>query len=113
MNAESQSITLACESAANFRVVTADLATVFRPGIINHPSDEMSPTQHKLSQQVLEFLIAQQDWFMMDVSPPTRRDSILGPVQPTAQDAMIVPTEKGDDPAEGKWKVVESGQVRR
>ncbi|KAG8908359.1 hypothetical protein FRB99_007286 [Tulasnella sp. 403] len=94
---------------ADKNLMTAqNLATIFRPGIINHPSHELAPTEHRLSQEVLEFLIAQQDWFMMDVSPPPRRDSILGPLQPTAQDVLIVPTEKGDDPAEGSWKMVET-----
>lgn len=44
---------------------------IFRPGLISHPQHEMSPQEYKLSQRVLEFLIAQQDWFMLDISPPT------------------------------------------
>lgn len=47
-----------------------DLAVIFRPGLINHPSHEMSPKEHQLSQEVLEFLIEHQDWFMLDVPPP-------------------------------------------
>lgn len=80
--------------------------------MINHPSHEMSPVDHRLSQEVLEFLIAQQDWFMMDVSPPSRKDSILGQIQPGSQDITIVPTDKQDDPSEGHWKLVETGNVR-
>ena len=30
----------------------------------------MSPQEHALSQSVLEFLIAKQDWFMLDIAPP-------------------------------------------
>jgi len=30
----------------------------------------MQPREHKLSQEVLEFLIAHQDWFMLDIAPP-------------------------------------------
>lgn len=44
---------------------------IFRPGLISHPEHEMSPQEHALSQRVLEFLIAQQDWFMLGISPPT------------------------------------------
>lgn len=88
-----------------------DLATIFRPGVINHPTHEMAPSEHRLSQEVLEFLIAQQDWFMMDVPPPKRQDSIVGSFQPTAQDVLIVPTTDADDPAEGSWKMVESEKV--
>ncbi|KIO26777.1 hypothetical protein M407DRAFT_23972 [Tulasnella calospora MUT 4182] len=86
-----------------------NLATIFRPGIINHPTQELAPAEHKLSQEVLEFLIAHQDWFMMDVTPPTRRDSILGPaLQSTSQDVLIVPADKNTDPAEGNWNFVET-----
>lgn len=86
-----------------------NLATIFRPGIINHPTQELAPAEHRLSQEVLEFLIAHQDWFMMDVTPPNRRDSILGPaIQSTSQDVLIVPSEKGSDPAEGNWNFVET-----
>ena len=49
---------------------TSDLAVIFRPGLIAHPAHEMSPKEHSLSQRVLEFLIAQQDWFMLDIPPP-------------------------------------------
>jgi GTPase-activating protein SAC7 len=55
----------------------ADLAVIFRPAVLNHPGHEMSPEQHKLSQEVLEFLIEHQDWFMLDIPPPPRQDSIL------------------------------------
>jgi len=51
-----------------------DLAVIFRPGIISHPQHEMLPKEHALSQRVLEFLIAQQDWFMLDISPPPTAD---------------------------------------
>lgn len=30
----------------------------------------MSPQEYALSQRVLEFLIAKQDWFMLDIAPP-------------------------------------------
>jgi len=37
----------------------------------------MSHEHHKLSQDVLEFLIKHQDWFMLDIPPPPRSDSLL------------------------------------
>jgi len=51
-------------------MTATNLAVIFRPGLISHPAHEMSPTEHDLSQRVLEFLIAQQDWFMLDIPPP-------------------------------------------
>lgn len=43
----------------------ADLATIFQPGIIAHPDHEMLPSEHALSQKVLEFLINKQDHFLI------------------------------------------------
>ncbi|KAJ3570488.1 hypothetical protein NP233_g4363 [Leucocoprinus birnbaumii] len=54
-----------------------NLAVIFRPGILSHPSHEMLPAEHALSQQVLEFLIANQDWFMLDTPAPN--PSLLSP----------------------------------
>jgi len=79
-----------------------NLAVIFRPGLISHPKHEMSPEQHQLSQQVLEFLIAQQDWFMLDIAPPTGgRERIEGE------------DEGGpfSDDEEG-WNLVDRGKVR-
>ena len=39
----------------------------------------MSPKEHQLSQQVLEFLIEHQDWFMLDVPPPPSRQGSSAP----------------------------------
>ncbi|KAI0067262.1 Rho GTPase activation protein [Artomyces pyxidatus] len=47
-----------------------NLAVIFRPGLMSHPTHELSPPEHQLSQEVLEFLIAHQDWFMLDIPPP-------------------------------------------
>ncbi|KIK10036.1 hypothetical protein K443DRAFT_80815 [Laccaria amethystina LaAM-08-1] len=69
------------KSEKNLMTAT-NLAVIFRPGLISHPQHEMSPQEHALSQRVLEFLIAQQDWFMLDIPPPpnstVRREGTLG-----------------------------------
>ena len=54
----------------------------------------MSPKEHALSQSVLEFLIAQQDWFMLDIAPPPEGS-------PTAPWNSRVSRHGG---FEGKWK---------
>ncbi|THH32250.1 hypothetical protein EUX98_g1957 [Antrodiella citrinella] len=46
-----------------------NLAVIFRPALLSHPTHELSPQEHQLSQDVLEFLIAHQDWFMLDIPP--------------------------------------------
>ncbi|KAF7312460.1 Rho GTPase activator [Mycena indigotica] len=78
-------------------MTASNLAVIFRPGLISHPAHEMSPSEHDLSQRVLEFLIAQQDWFMLDIPPP--------PVghEPGSPDSW----DDGDDSAVGgSWRVV-------
>ncbi|EKM78093.1 hypothetical protein AGABI1DRAFT_129873 [Agaricus bisporus var. burnettii JB137-S8] len=65
-----------------------NLAVIFRPGILSHPSHEMLPSEHALSQRVLEFLIAHQDWFMLEISAPnpsilSRDGTPMGSPRPT------------------------------
>ena len=57
-------------------VNTTDLAVIFSPAVLSHPDYELQPKEHKLSREVLEFLIAHQDWFILDISqpPPTGRE---------------------------------------
>lgn len=87
-------------------MTATNLAVIFRPGLIAHPKHEMAPEQHQLSQEVLEFLIAHQDWFMLDIAPPAssvRRDDAGSPW-----------SEEDEIEGDG-WKLVERepGKVRR
>ncbi|KXN93340.1 GTPase-activating protein SAC7 [Leucoagaricus sp. SymC.cos] len=66
-----------------------NLAVIFRPGILSHPSHEMAPQEHALSQRVLEFLIASQDWFMLDT--PTPNLSLVSPHLPSSTTTPPVP----------------------
>jgi len=98
-------------------LLSLDLAVIFRPGLISHPKHEMMPAEHALSQEVLEFLIAQQDWFMLDIPPPPRTDSVLitptQPLSPEDEDSVfMVPSESDEEPPEGGWKLVERQQKK-
>lgn len=50
------------------RMNSANLAAIFQPGIISHPSHDMSPKEYRLSQDVLIFLIENQDNFLFGMS---------------------------------------------
>ncbi|GJE94610.1 Rho GTPase activation protein domain-containing protein [Phanerochaete sordida] len=95
---------------ADKNLMTAkNLAVIFRPALLSHPSHELSPPEHPLSQDVLEFLIEHQDWFMLDISPPgsgsSRRVAPPPGVEPV--DMMIT------DPDDPSWSSGQTGRVTR
>lgn len=83
-----------------------NLAVIFRPGLMSHPTHELSPSEHRLSQEVLEFLIAHQDWFMLDtppppVLPPTPSRSLTPPLSPGASVSV------SDDEGPEGWRIID------
>ncbi|ETI20471.1 hypothetical protein G647_08508 [Cladophialophora carrionii CBS 160.54] len=50
------------------RMTANNLAAIFQPGILSHPSHDMSPQEYRLSQDVLIFLIENQDNFLIGMS---------------------------------------------
>lgn len=86
-----------------------DLAVIFRPALLSHPSHELSPKEHQLSQDVLEFLIHHQDWFMLDI-PPAPSLGHGGPAGAPLSSSMseavdIMPSSDEDSP--GGWRLVD------
>ena len=47
------------------KMTTANLAAIFQPGILSHPNHDMAPSEYRLSQDVLIFLIENQDHFLI------------------------------------------------
>ncbi|OAX42698.1 Rho GTPase activation protein [Rhizopogon vinicolor AM-OR11-026] len=107
-------------------MTATNLAVIFRPGLISHPTHEMSPGEHALSQRVLEFLIAQQDWFLLDIPPPPRSEpsSSWRPPrpphhahtqEPSEEDPDLVVVPSSDDEHNslgGGWRLVGRDQRR-
>ncbi|EEQ34992.1 GTPase activating protein (GAP) for Rho1p [Microsporum canis] len=50
------------------RMTAANLAAIFQPGMLSHPSHDMSPQDYKLSQDVMVFLIENQDNFLFGMT---------------------------------------------
>ncbi|KZW02902.1 Rho GTPase activation protein [Exidia glandulosa HHB12029] len=98
-------------------MTATNLAVIFRPGLISHPSHEMSPEQHALSQEVLEFLIAHQDWFMLDIAAPTSNAAaaVAAAGRGEEEGAAVSPWSEEDELEGEGWKLVERepGKVRR
>ncbi|KAH7926374.1 RhoGAP-domain-containing protein [Leucogyrophana mollusca] len=98
-------------------MTATNLAVIFRPGLISHPNHELSPGEHLLSQQVLEFLIAQQDWFLLDIPPPPRSEPSTWRERPPRVAAeeepdLVIPSSDDEhSQVGGGWKLV--GRERR
>ncbi|KAF8269898.1 Rho GTPase activation protein [Lactarius quietus] len=89
-----------------------NLAVIFRPGLMSHPDHELSPSEHQLSQDVLEFLIANQDWFMLDTPPPPAfppapSRSLTPPITP--YDASVR-TSVSDGEGPDGWRIIQRHQ---
>jgi hypothetical protein len=66
----------------------------------------MTPSEHALSQRVLEFLIAQQDWFMLDIPTPSfKKPGIPAHTSAEIDDTALVPSS--DEETSGGWKLVD------
>lgn len=47
------------------RMTSGNLAAIFQPGMLSHPQHDMAPAEYRLSQDVLIFLIENQDHFLI------------------------------------------------
>ncbi|KAF2025339.1 RhoGAP-domain-containing protein [Setomelanomma holmii] len=71
------------------KMTTHNLAAIFQPGILSHPQHDMSPADYRLSQDVLIFLIDNQDHFLIGmegtaVDEGTVKHIESGPTTPQA-----------------------------
>ena len=74
--------------ADNNRMPAANLAAIFQPGTLYHSKDELRPDEYKLCQDVLIFLIENQDHFLIGM-PGTAADAeTVEEVQQGATDAI-------------------------
>ncbi|KAK7032254.1 GTPase activating protein (GAP) for Rho1p [Paramarasmius palmivorus] len=88
-------------------MTATNLAVIFRPGLISHPQHEMTPSEHALSQRVLEFLIAQQDWFMLDIPPPPPNEPGAPPSSTMSEpDDVTVFPSSDEEHTGGGWRLV-------
>lgn len=95
-------------------MTASNLAMIFQPGIIAHPSHAMAPQEHARSRQVLEFLIANQDHFTVgsELQAPAPTPSPRPPSPPPLPHADVVPSDSDDEAPAGGY-VVREGQFDR
>lgn len=63
------------------RMTSANLSAIFQPGMLSHPSHDMAPAEYRLSQDVLIFLIENQDHFLIGMRGTAADDQTVQEVQ--------------------------------
>ncbi|KAJ6101812.1 hypothetical protein N7486_004239 [Penicillium sp. IBT 16267x] len=74
------------------RMTSANLSAIFQPGMLSHPQHDMSPEEYKLSQDVLIFLIENQDHFLVGMNGTKADEQTIKDVQAGVQPKIIIPT---------------------
>ncbi|TIA73209.1 hypothetical protein E3P81_00237 [Wallemia ichthyophaga] len=99
-----------------------NLAVIFQPGILSHPSHAQQPDELKQSQETLEFLIKHQDHFLFALTSkksegkegetstaaqeqPTK---VLGSPISQKGEIMITPTDSDEEDRNGGWELKKS-----
>ncbi|KAL8697662.1 MAG: hypothetical protein Q9224_002201, partial [Gallowayella concinna] len=67
------------------RMNSGNLSAIFQPGLLSHPNHDMEPTEYRLSQDVLIFLIENQDSFLVGMSGTAADEKTVKDVQSGVQ----------------------------
>jgi len=68
---------------------SANLSAIFQPGLLSHPSHDMSPSEYRLSQDVLIFLIDNQDSFLIGMRGTAADEDTVRDVQNGARAQQV------------------------
>ncbi|KAL8730931.1 MAG: hypothetical protein Q9166_003721 [cf. Caloplaca sp. 2 TL-2023] len=67
------------------RMNSGNLSAIFQPGLLSHPNHDMEPKEYRLSQDVLIFLIENQDSFLVGMSGTAADEKTVKDVQSGVQ----------------------------
>ncbi|KAF4554959.1 RhoGAP domain-containing protein 3 [Elsinoe fawcettii] len=84
------------------KMTTPNLAAIFQPGILSHPQHDMAPQEYRLSQDVLIFLIENQDSFLIGMHGTAADEQTVQDVQSGYQ----VPQVTSSPTAPGRSKTI-------
>ncbi|KAJ5106245.1 hypothetical protein N7456_002920 [Penicillium angulare] len=73
------------------RMTSGNLSAIFQPGMLSHPNHDMSPEEYKLSQDVLIFLIENQDHFLVGMNGTKADEQTIRDVQAGVQPRLVTP----------------------
>lgn len=74
------------------RMNSANLAAIFQPGMLSHPQHDMAPGEYRLSQDVLVFLIENQDHFLIGMRGTAADEQTVHDVQKGGTPPPATPT---------------------
>lgn len=74
------------------RMNAANLSAIFQPGMLSHPDHDMVPKQYRLSQDVIMFLIENQDHFLVGMRGTAADENTVKEIQSGAQRQPVTPT---------------------
>ncbi|KAI9742241.1 MAG: hypothetical protein M1818_004141 [Claussenomyces sp. TS43310] len=88
------------------RMTSQNLAAIFQPGLLSHPSHDMAPAEYRLSQDVLVFLIENQDHFLIGMRGTAADEKTVQDVQKGVTPPASIPSTPNS--TRGKTTVVRS-----
>ncbi|KAI9664836.1 MAG: hypothetical protein M1821_006284 [Bathelium mastoideum] len=88
------------------KMTTPNLAAIFQPGLLSHPTHDMAPPEYRLSQDVLIFLIENQDSFLIGMKGTAADEETVREVQ---SGAPTPKTPSSPGPGRSKTTVARSG----
>lgn len=74
------------------RMTAPNLSAIFQPGVLSNPQHDLYPEAYRLSQDVLIFLIENQDYFLVGMSGTEADEKTVQEVQSGAQRQQNTPT---------------------
>jgi GTPase-activating protein SAC7 len=80
------------------RMTSQNLAAIFQPGMLSHPAHDMAPAEYRLSQDVLVFLIENQDHFLIGMRGTAADEKTVQDVQNGGTPPLPTPST----PTQGK-----------
>lgn len=76
------------------RMDASNLSSIFQPGILRHPDTDLAPEEYRLSQDVLIFLIVNQDHFIVGMEGTAADEKTIQDVQSAAKPSPSPSTPK-------------------
>lgn len=104
------------------RMNSQNLAAIFQPGMLSHPTHDMSPEEYRLNQCVIIFLIENQDHFLIGMQGTGTDEKTVQEIESGGVGSVLVTTPSNNESGLGRsssnasagaQSVRKDGQLRR